>query len=376
MFDILLPAGFSFAITFFTIPVIINIAKQKKLFDIPDERKIHTSQIAPLGGVAIFAGVVLSTLVALTFSQATEFQYFIAAALVIFFLGLKDDILVISPLKKLVGQVLAASLIIHKGGIQLKSLHGFLGLQELPEGMGLLLTYFTIIIIINAFNLIDGVDGLAGSLGLMVALIFGSYFFAIGLMPYAILSFSLASALAAFLIFNFQPARIFMGDSGSLLVGMISAILAVKFINVAPGNAVMPLTSSPALGFSILLIPLLDTLRVFGIRVLNGKSPFYPDRNHIHHILLNKNLSHQSITLIIVCTSLLFVGIAYSALSLGNTGLTILLTGLFFVSIAMLTKIRRPKRLVVTKVTKRNTLKIVSSPKIVTLTEETALEEK
>jgi UDP-N-acetylmuramyl pentapeptide phosphotransferase/UDP-N-acetylglucosamine-1-phosphate transferase len=376
MFDILLPAGFSFAITFFTIPVIINIAKQKKLFDVPDERKIHTSQIAPLGGIAIFAGVVLSTLIALTFSQAAEFQYFIAAALVIFFLGLKDDILVISPLKKLVGQILAASLIIHKGGIQLKSLHGFLGLQELPEGMGLLLTYFTIIIIINAFNLIDGVDGLAGSLGLMVALIFGSYFFAIGLMPYAILSFSLASALAAFLIFNFQPARIFMGDSGSLLVGMISAILAVKFINVAPGNDVMPLTSSPALGFSILLIPLLDTLRVFGIRVLNGKSPFYPDRNHIHHILLNKNLSHQSITLIIVCTSLLFVGIAYFAIPLGSTGLTMLLTGLFFASIAMLTKIRRPKRLVVTKVTKRNTLKIVSSPKIVTLTEETTLEEK
>ena len=375
MFDILLPVALSFAITFFSIPVVIAIAAQKRLFDVPDERKVHTSQIAPLGGVAIFAGFTLATLIATVFSQAQEFQFFIAAAVVIFFLGLKDDILVISPLKKLVGQVLAAFLIIHKGGVRLTSMHGFIGLNELPEGVSLLLTYITFIIVINAFNLIDGVDGLAGSLGLMAAAIFGFYFLAIGVTPYAVLSFSLAGSLAAFLIFNFQPAKIFMGDSGSLLIGLVSAILVVKFINVAPGNTVLPMASSPAIGFSILLIPLLDTLRVFSIRVINGKSPFYPDRNHIHHILLNKNLSHQRITLAIVSVSIVFVSIAYFAMSLGSTLLTILLTGLFFSSMGILTRPRR-KHLVVTKSNKSNRLKIVSSPKIVVLTDETALEEK
>lgn len=376
MLDILLPIALSFFTTFFTIPAVIAIADQKKLFDIPDARKVHTKQIASLGGVGIFTGFALSTLVTIAFSQAFEFQYFIGAAIIIFFLGLKDDILVISPFKKLIGQILAASLIIHKGGIQLNNLHGFLNLQELPQGVGLALTYLTFVIVINAFNLIDGVDGLAGSLGLMVALIFGIYFSVSGMLPYAALAFSLAGSLAAFLIFNFQPAKIFMGDSGSLLIGLISSILVIKFISVVPANAVFPAEAVPAIGFSILIVPLLDTLRVFGIRVLNGKSPFYPDRNHIHHILLNKNLSHRNVTLTLVGVSLAFIAIAYFATPLGSTLLTISLAGLFFVSIGILTYERRPKRLVVTKTTKRNTLKIVTSSKIVALTEETALEEK
>src|SRR4029453_13257634 len=138
--------------------------------------KIHHSPIPSLGGLGIFAGFVMASLLTISFGGAPEFQYFIAAALVIFFLGLKDDILVISPVKKFIGQVLAAFLIIYKGGIQIKSMHGFLGIYELPEMFSLLLTYFTVIVIVNSFNLIDGIDGLAGSLGLMTALVFGVYF--------------------------------------------------------------------------------------------------------------------------------------------------------------------------------------------------------
>ena len=176
MFDILLSLTISFAITFLAIPVIIFVAEKKKLYDVPDERKIHATPIPSLGGLGIFAGFVMACLLVISFTQAAEFQYFIAASLVIFFLGLKDDILDISAVKKFIGQVLAAFLIIYKGGVQIQSMHGFLGVYELPEMMSLLLTYFTVIVVINSFNLIDGVDGLAGSLGLMATSVLGFYF--------------------------------------------------------------------------------------------------------------------------------------------------------------------------------------------------------
>ncbi|HUR10277.1 MAG TPA: MraY family glycosyltransferase, partial [Flavitalea sp.] len=264
MFDVVLSVAISFTITFLAIPVIITVAERKKLFDIPDERKIHQTPIPSLGGLGIFAGFVLACLVTVPFHIASEFQYFFAAGLVIFFLGLKDDILVISAIKKFIGQVLAAFLIIYKGGVQIRSMHGFLGIYELPEMFSLLLTYFTVIVIINSFNLIDGIDGLAGTLGVMAAVIFGIYFLQVDMQAYSILAFALAGSVAAFLIFNFPPAKVFMGDTGSMLIGLVNAILVIKFINVAqlPATSIT-IDASPAIGFTILMIPLLDTLRVF-----------------------------------------------------------------------------------------------------------------
>ncbi len=336
MFDIFLPVALSFIITFVTVPVVITIADQKKLYDAPNSRKVHTAAIASLGGLAIFAGFTLAVLVSATFAKAHEFQYFIAASIVIFFLGLKDDILILAPSKKFIGQLLAAFLIIYKGGIQIKSMYGFLGIHELPEAVSLLLTYFTIVLIINSFNLIDGIDGLAGSLGLMATTVLGLYFWKVGIMPYAILSFSMAGSLGAFLIFNFQPAKIFMGDSGSLLIGLICAILVIKFINISVGNVRFPVIAAPAIGFSIVLIPLLDTLRVFSIRIMNRRSPFSADKNHVHHILLNKKLSHQQITFLLVSINLLFIAIAYAGKAMGCTWLIGLLFTLFFAGIGVL----------------------------------------
>ncbi len=214
MFDVLLSIAISFTVTFLAIPAVINVAEMKKLFDMPDARKVHFHPITPLGGLGIFAGFIFGGLLTLHFGQYADLQYFIAASFVIFFLGLKDDILVISPVKKFIGQVLAAFIIIYYGNTQIRSMHGFLGIYELPEMFSLLLTYFAVIVVINSFNLIDGVDGLAGSLGLLSTVIFGIYFLYVGMSPYAVLAFSLAGSLLAFLIFNFQPAKIFMGDTG------------------------------------------------------------------------------------------------------------------------------------------------------------------
>ncbi len=336
MFDALLALSISFTITFLAIPVIINVAEMKKLFDVPDARKIHQVAITPLGGIGIFAGFVFGCLLTINFKYASEFQYFIAATMVVFFLGLKDDILVLTPVKKFIGQVLAAFLIIYYGRVQIRSMHGFFGIHELPEMFSLLITYFSVIVIINSFNLIDGVDGLAGTLGLMSSALFGMYFMMAGLDAYYILAFALCGSLLAFLIFNFQPAKIFMGDTGSLLVGMVNAILVLKFIDPGEGpNAVNPIVSSPAIGFTILMIPLLDTLRVFAIRIVRRRSPFSPDRNHIHHLLLDRGLSHRTITLLLVAVNASIVVFVYLFRSLGCTILILSVIAVFFGLIAV-----------------------------------------
>ena len=338
MFDVLLSLSISFTITFLAIPVIINVAEMKKLFDLPDARKIHQIAITPLGGIGIFAGFVFGCLLTINFkdSSASEFQYFIAATMVIFFLGIKDDILVLSPIKKFIGQVLAAFLIIYYGRIEIRSMHGFFGIHELPEMFSLLISYFSVIVIINSFNLIDGVDGLAGTLGLMSSTLFGIYFMSEGMTPYYVLAFSLSGSLLAFLIFNFQPAKIFMGDTGSLLIGVVNSILALKFIDPGSGpESVNPIESSPAIGFTILLIPLLDTLRVFAIRIFKRRSPFSPDRNHIHHLLLDRGLSHRTITLLLVALNASMVVFVYMARSLGCTILIFSVIALFFTFIAI-----------------------------------------
>jgi UDP-GlcNAc:undecaprenyl-phosphate/decaprenyl-phosphate GlcNAc-1-phosphate transferase len=319
MLDVLLTGVVSFMITLVALPAIIRVADEKKLFDLPDERKLHTKTIASLGGVGIFLGFFISTLLLIS-NKDIPFQYFFASAMVIFFLGLKDDILIISATKKFLGQLLATSILVHLAHVRIDSMHGFLGVYQLPEIASIFLSYVTIIVVINAFNLIDGVDGLAGCLGVVATSVFGVYFFMADLLPYSMLSFAMAASLVAFLYFNYHPARIFMGDSGSLLLGMVNAILVIKFISAADAKGVvLPLTSSVAIGFSILIVPLLDTLRVFSIRIYNGRSPFSPDRNHIHHLLLDRGLNHSNVTIACVLLNIVFIALAFLGRSIGST---------------------------------------------------------
>jgi len=375
MFDVILSLAISFTVTFLAIPVIINVAEMKKLFDVPDARKVHQTAITPLGGIGIFAGFVFGCLLTIKLTTTFEFQYFIAATMVIFFLGLKDDILIITPVKKFIGQVLTAFLIIYYGRIQIRSMHGFLGINELPEMFSLILTYFAVIVIINSFNLIDGVDGLAGSLGLMSSALFGIYFLNVNMPTYYILAFSLSGSLLAFLIFNFQPAKIFMGDTGSLLIGAVNAILVIKFINTASSaDAVFPLASSPAIGFTILMIPLLDTLRVFAIRIFKRRSPFSPDRNHIHHLLLDRGFSHRAITITLAAINLSMIAFVYFERALGCTVLILSVFAFFFSFIALCYYARSKPRLAVAK--KGDGGEELKTSKLVTLTKDSILEQK
>lgn len=343
MLTVLLTGSVSFVVTFLAIPAIIRVADQKKLFDLPDARKLHTRPIASLGGIGIFLGLFLATLLSISNKENPEFQYFFASAMVVFFLGLKDDILIISATKKFLGQLAATAILIHLANIRIDSMHGFLGVYQLPDAASILLSYTTIIVTINAFNLIDGVDGLAGCLGVLSTAVFGSYFTMADLPAYALLSFSMMASLLAFLFFNYHPAKIFMGDSGSLLIGLINAILVIKFINTADAVAgKFPLTSSVAIGFSILIVPLLDTLRVFSIRIFQGRSPFSPDRNHIHHLLLDRGLNHGYVAICCVALNFSFIAMAYFGRSAGSTILLCSMVAIWFAAIGALIYFWKP----------------------------------
>lgn len=297
----------AFCITFYAIPVIINVSEKKHLFDVPDERKLHKKPIPSLGGVGIFAGFILSLIIFIPFNENLLFQYLVASSLIIFFVGIKDDVLDITPFKKFLGQLCAASILVFKGGLVLNDMHGLFGLHILPGPISYCLTIFTIVVITNAFNLIDGVDGLAGSLGALVCFSFGTYFAINGDQQFTVLAFAMGGALLAFLIFNFYPAKIFMGDTGSLMIGLISSVLVIHFIHYSPTASVLSFKAAPVVGFAVLFVPLFDTLRVFSLRIMRGLSPFNPDRIHIHHILQDKGLGHRMVSLTLLFANIVMI---------------------------------------------------------------------
>ena len=375
MLDVLLTGSVSFVITFLAIPVIMRIAEEKKLFDLPDDRKLHKKPIASLGGVGIFSGFFLACLLSISNKANPEFQYYFASAMVVFFLGLKDDMIVLSATKKFIGQLTAAAILIHLANVRITSMHGLFGMEELPHLFSLALSYVTIILVINAFNLIDGVDGLAGMLGLLTTSVFGTYFFLVGMPAYALLSFAMGGSLLAFLIFNYNPAKIFMGDCGSLLLGLINSILAIKFITVADSQMVsIPIESAVAVGMSILILPLLDTIRVFSIRIFRGRSPFSPDRNHIHHLLLARGFNHKHVTLFCVLLNIVFITLAYFGRNLGPTYLLCVITGISCAFLGVLIYSKKPARFVLPQSTPilANTKPLVQpATKVVSINTET-----
>jgi UDP-GlcNAc:undecaprenyl-phosphate/decaprenyl-phosphate GlcNAc-1-phosphate transferase len=298
---------------------------------------------------------------------------------VIFFLGLKGDILILSPIKKFLGQMAAAAILIHLGGLRIDNMYGFMGINEVPATIGLLISYTTIIVVVNAYNLIDGVDGLAGMLGVLSTVLFGAYFLYAGMETYGMLAFCMSACLVAFLLYNYHPARIFMGDSGSLLLGLVNAFLVIKFINSA-GNpsGSFPLPSGVAIGFSLLVVPLLDTLRVFGIRLRNKRSPFSPDRNHIHHLLLDRGLNHSQVTLSCVGLGLSFVAMAYFGRSFGNTVLISLMIFTMYALVGALVYFKKPvRKLVIAKSYQHpSEQEVQSSTKVVSINTEAAAVEQ
>ncbi len=314
-FDVIISFVTSFAMTYLVIPPTIRVAVRKNLCDEPGERRSHTVRTPRLGGIAIFAGSIFSIMLWVPFDEyGSSLQYVLCAYIIIFLVGVKDDIDGISPSKKLIAEVIVSTILFFKAGIRIYSLYGIFGIMEIPVWVSLLLTTFTVIVIINSLNLIDGINGLSGSLTLLCMVLFGSWFLMVRRYDLAIMATATAGAIIAFLKYNFTPAKIFMGDTGALLLGLVCSILTIKFMELndqLPRDHAFRLNAAPGMAISILMLPLFDTLRVFLTRLINGKHPLHPDRNHIHHVLLDAGCSHMQATGILVLLSMVMVLIAW-----------------------------------------------------------------
>lgn len=313
MENFFLLAGTSFLITFFLFPVFIKVFKKKNFLDSPGGRKIHTVKTPSMGGLPIFVGLVIAVAIWTPLEELRAIKYVLSAMGIMFIIGFRDDLINLRAFQKLFGQIAAALIIVVVCDIRFESLYGLFGVYDIPDYLSYPISLFTIIVITNAFNLIDGIDGLAGSVGLVSSIFFGVWFHLAGIDAYAFICFAILGALLAFLQFNWAPSKVFMGDTGSLLVGFFLSIMTIKFIS---GNyqtdplANYKFSASIGPAIAVLIVPLYDTLRVFVKRVLKGKSPMHPDRSHLHHILLRLGCNHSQATSILVTVNVIFVLLA------------------------------------------------------------------
>ncbi|OFY04516.1 MAG: hypothetical protein A2W93_04640 [Bacteroidetes bacterium GWF2_43_63] len=312
-----------------TIPPIVALSNAKKLFEEPNERSAHKIATPTLGGLAIFAGFKFSYLVFSGNEPLPERPFIAAGCLVIFLMGMKDDIFVLAPIKKFLAQIFATLLVVILGNLFISDFQGLFGIHEIPYWFSVLFSFFVVIAIINAFNLSDGIDGLAGSLGNIAAITLGSWFALVGDYVYAIMCFSLAGAIIGFLRYNLSNGKnkIFMGDTGSLLIGFVIAVATIRFIEL---NRLLSnehhIYSAPGVAIGILFIPIYDTIRVMTARILRKQSPFKADRGHLHHKLLDLGYSHPQATLIISVASIIFIVLAFILQHLGSLKIILILT--------------------------------------------------
>lgn len=290
---------------------VFKMAILKDFVDKPNQRSSHKGSIPNIGGIVVFLAFLCSFLLFARFPERIEFQYIILGAILIFLIGIYDDLLEISPRKKVKGEMLGVLVLLVGGGFYLTNLHGFLGIYEISPWIGLPLTFIGLLGLINAINLIDGIDGLCSGIALMDCLFFGIWFYLCGKIEYALLCGVLSSAIIPFFFINVfgKRSKMFMGDSGALMVGFLLGVMAIKFCEAdVLVEGICIVKAAPAVVFSILAIPVLDTLRLFASRWMRGKSPFAPDKRHFHHKLLviYKGV-HKKATFTLLFFNLLFI---------------------------------------------------------------------
>lgn len=305
---------------FIFIPQILKFCYKKKLYDIPNARKVHKNAVPRLGGVCFMPSMVIATLLGLlvlTYNYRggklelnTWSVSFCIGLVMIYVVGLVDDLIGLSAMNKFVVQLLSASLL-PISYLYINNLYGFFGLNEIPFYIGAPLTVFVLVFIMNAFNLIDGIDGLSGSLSLIALIGFFYNFYIEGLAVYCVLIAGLAGVLFAFLYFNIfgdtkKHNKIFMGDSGSLTLGYILGAMLVKFSMNNP--QIMPYRKGSILiALTLVIVPVFDVARVIIIRTLHHEPIFTADKNHIHHKLLRAGLTQHQALLVIIGLAVFYI---------------------------------------------------------------------
>lgn len=323
---------FAFAISAFIarfiIPRILMISLRKKLFDMPDDRKIHKRAIPRLGGVSFFPTILFSCCAILALRTLTGYGIFGLAAVsilpecllftcgmtLLYLTGIADDLISVRYRQKFAIQIFCACLF-PLAGLWINDFYGLFGIHTIPNWIGIPFTILIVVFITNAINLIDGIDGLASGLSSVALLVLGALFVEKGLWFYAMLALSTVGVLVPFFYYNVfgsaeRARKIFMGDTGSLTLGYILSFLTIKYSQSNP-EMISYTEGAFVIAFSTLIIPSFDVIRVVLVRLRNGKNPFEPDKNHIHHKLLAIGLTPRKAMI-----SLLFISCAFSGINI------------------------------------------------------------
>lgn len=292
----------AFCVGFLVTPLLIKFLIRMKIGDTPGGRKIHTKFIPSMGGVSIVVAAGVSLGIWGWQFPLPDMRYLLGAIALMFFVGLRDDMVELKASHKLLGQLVAVILVVLVADIRIRDLHGFLGVGELNIYFSYVFSAFTLLALTNAFNLIDGLDGLAGTMGTIVLSCLGIWFYYQGLGSYALLCFTFLGGILAFLVYNWHPAKIFMGDTGSLTLGFVIGTLVIAFMDrngALPDGAFFKFTPTYAAGIALMMFPLYDMGRVFTRRISQGKGPMTPDKSHVHHFLMRMGLKHNQVTLML-----------------------------------------------------------------------------
>ena len=351
----------TFMLSYFLIPKIRAKALKLNLKDTPDIRSSHTMPVPTFGGVVFY----ISYILILFFAQSLDSNHvsitLIASISILFFTGLLDDLRNLSPKIKFLCQIIGVALLMFQPDFRILSFHGFMGIYEIPLYVSVGGSMFFLLGLINAFNLIDGIDGLTGITGVIVASFYSYMLYNLGYFFYLSISLATIATLLAFLRFNFSNKRkIFMGDTGSLVIGLVLGLLTLKLLSVAD-DAYSSLSfyraQLPLFLIAVLFVPLLDTMRVMFLRLTSGVSMFKPDRNHLHHIIVDFGLSHRKASFFIGFVNFSVALIMFFVIQKFNTFQSLCLLGLmFFIAIVILFLMNKNKTALRLKIKMKNSM--------------------
>lgn len=305
----------SFIITYLVIPKVINVVHFKQLHDDPNERSSHNKTTPTLGGISFYFTISVALFFLARWDSSDIINSLVPGLAILFVIGLKDDLVSVSPLTKILSQLVAIAFLLSNNDLLITSLNGFLGIHEIHYVTSYIISTIFMLSIINSFNLIDGIDGLAASIGIIVCSLFCILFYMTGQTFYSLLSMVLVGILIAFLFYNLSDKKkIFMGDTGSLIIGFLISFLCIKLLSTKAGMLeALPFSAEnlPIIVGAAIIIPLFDTVSVFIIRTTTGRRFFEADRNHIHHTFLEFGFSHRRVSFIIGLISIAFFGLIF-----------------------------------------------------------------
>ncbi len=291
--------------------------------DSPTERSSHSIPTPNLGGAAFFIALFMSFYFIEGYDNSNLIMSIIPGLIILFIVGLKDDLVILSPVTKLSAQVVSALFLVWHESFRAINLYGFMGFEGLSLFTSTILAVVITVTIINAVNLIDGIDGLASTVSIIIMSVLGWLFFLVQDYFLSLICAVMVGSLLAFLRYNLSTdKKIFMGDTGSMILGFLISFLVIRLFNLEPNSIqLLPFQEQnlPYVVTAILIIPIFDTIRVFFIRIMLKKNPFSADRNHIHHLIIDYyEVSHRRTSFIIGVTNFLVI-ILFSYLAITTT---------------------------------------------------------